>query len=369
MEAPADLSTTLSTTSSHAPGLFCRNSRIAGYHGVSSRSSSQRQSAVYISSNHTGLPSDPARVRDCRIHGNHQIQRTDRRRRLCKIDEFVHQIHHAFRTFRCRGPHLQTPASHPGQLRQRQKKSRRNRARRVIRVAGIRGPHQPHRRLSGPQSRRPLCSQVDGHRIARGRRNRIDVRAESLRQAHQWTMDIELHAWGERVDHPDIRPPSNRPGAPGGAALRESARHLRRARAKHSAGTEWRRPLPARPKAVSVGPARGSPSHNGRANSRLCGANCGTSHRHSYSRKPSRSRPARNSAIARLKCAAASSGCAAQTRRKLPFGAGQIAAIPANYSEIRPELQISRQARLQRFQAHARLAITALAEECEGALP
>ena len=48
-----------SITSSHRPSLVCLNSRILGYHGVSSRSVSQRQSAARGVAIHTGTPKAP----------------------------------------------------------------------------------------------------------------------------------------------------------------------------------------------------------------------------------------------------------------------------------------------------------------------
>lgn len=50
-----------STTGCHSPGDFCRNSRVAGYQGLSFRCAIHRQSAQKGKSSHTGLPSAPAR--------------------------------------------------------------------------------------------------------------------------------------------------------------------------------------------------------------------------------------------------------------------------------------------------------------------
>ena len=52
---------TSATTPSQSPSRFCRNRRAVGYHGVSVRPSSQRQSALNGSMIQTGLPSAPAR--------------------------------------------------------------------------------------------------------------------------------------------------------------------------------------------------------------------------------------------------------------------------------------------------------------------
>ena len=52
---------TVATTPSQSPDRGCRNSRAVGYHGLSSRSSIQRQSGTKGSNIHTGLPSAPAR--------------------------------------------------------------------------------------------------------------------------------------------------------------------------------------------------------------------------------------------------------------------------------------------------------------------
>ncbi len=48
-------------TGSQSPAHACRKSRALGYHGESSRTSSQRQSAFEHSSTHTGRPIAPAR--------------------------------------------------------------------------------------------------------------------------------------------------------------------------------------------------------------------------------------------------------------------------------------------------------------------
>ena len=50
-----------STTSDHSPGFVCRNSRIAGYHGVSSRLIIQREQASYGNIRKVLFPSAPAR--------------------------------------------------------------------------------------------------------------------------------------------------------------------------------------------------------------------------------------------------------------------------------------------------------------------
>ena len=50
-----------STTDSHSPGRVCRNSRIVGYHGLSTRWRIQRQSASASSNVQTGRPRAPAR--------------------------------------------------------------------------------------------------------------------------------------------------------------------------------------------------------------------------------------------------------------------------------------------------------------------
>ena len=52
---------TRSITSSQSPRWRCRNKRIVGYQGLSSRPSSQRKSAGCATISHTGLPSAPAR--------------------------------------------------------------------------------------------------------------------------------------------------------------------------------------------------------------------------------------------------------------------------------------------------------------------
>src|SRR3954463_14309637 len=55
------LSTTLPTTLPQSPRLGWRNNRIVGYHGLSSRSSSQRQSPAQGSIVKVGRPRAPAR--------------------------------------------------------------------------------------------------------------------------------------------------------------------------------------------------------------------------------------------------------------------------------------------------------------------
>jgi hypothetical protein len=52
---------TRAITDSQSPGRVCRKRRIVGYHGVSSRSSIQRQSADAGSKVQVGTPSAPAR--------------------------------------------------------------------------------------------------------------------------------------------------------------------------------------------------------------------------------------------------------------------------------------------------------------------
>ena len=64
------------TTPSHRRVSSCRNSRAFGYHGVSSRSSSHRQSGIYGSSTQTGLAKGPASA-DAGIHRDDQIQVRD----------------------------------------------------------------------------------------------------------------------------------------------------------------------------------------------------------------------------------------------------------------------------------------------------
>ncbi len=49
------------STPCQSPGRGCRNKRIVGYQGLSSRSSSQRQSGVKGSAVQTGTPRAPAR--------------------------------------------------------------------------------------------------------------------------------------------------------------------------------------------------------------------------------------------------------------------------------------------------------------------
>ena len=48
-------------TGSQSPRCFCRNRRMVGYQGLSSRSKSQRQSTRVESANHTGTPTAPAK--------------------------------------------------------------------------------------------------------------------------------------------------------------------------------------------------------------------------------------------------------------------------------------------------------------------
>ena len=50
-----------SKTSDQSPGEVCRNSLMVGYQGLSSRSTSQRQSGTVAKGTHTGTPSAPAR--------------------------------------------------------------------------------------------------------------------------------------------------------------------------------------------------------------------------------------------------------------------------------------------------------------------
>ncbi len=64
-------------TSAQSSPFFWRNSRMVGYQGLSSRSSSQRQSVTHGSSTQTGLPSAPARWAVERIDGDHEIERFD----------------------------------------------------------------------------------------------------------------------------------------------------------------------------------------------------------------------------------------------------------------------------------------------------
>ena len=52
-----------SNTPAQSPGCVCRNSRIVGYHGLSLRSSSQRQSGTNGSATHTGTVSPAVQVR------------------------------------------------------------------------------------------------------------------------------------------------------------------------------------------------------------------------------------------------------------------------------------------------------------------
>src|SRR5262245_59868246 len=52
---------TSAMTSDHLPACVCRNNRIVGYHTLSCRPSSHRQSGNAGSSTQTGLPSAPAR--------------------------------------------------------------------------------------------------------------------------------------------------------------------------------------------------------------------------------------------------------------------------------------------------------------------
>ncbi len=47
-------------TSSQSPHCRCRNKRAVGYHGLSSRSSSQRQSGTKVTNTQTGTPRAPA---------------------------------------------------------------------------------------------------------------------------------------------------------------------------------------------------------------------------------------------------------------------------------------------------------------------
>src|ERR1700685_985522 len=52
---------TRSMTVDQSPAIFWRKRRAVGYHGLSSRSRSQRQSGLRVSKIQTGLPSAPAR--------------------------------------------------------------------------------------------------------------------------------------------------------------------------------------------------------------------------------------------------------------------------------------------------------------------
>ena len=66
-----------SKTSGHSPSVVWRKSRIVGYHGESSRSSSQRQSGENCSASQTGAPRAPAKCAIAVVRGHHQVEIAD----------------------------------------------------------------------------------------------------------------------------------------------------------------------------------------------------------------------------------------------------------------------------------------------------
>ena len=65
---------------------------MVGYQGLSSRSSSQRQSGAYGKATHTGTPRRPRTVSDGCIDGNEQVQILQDSRRVREILEVAAKI-------------------------------------------------------------------------------------------------------------------------------------------------------------------------------------------------------------------------------------------------------------------------------------
>ena len=133
--------------------LCCRNSRIVGYQGLSSRSSSHRHSGRMAAAA-TGLPSAPAKCATAvstettrsRFSMTPPCPRSRRARR-----EVVHSTRRQAREIRWRGGNLQAEERRAGARYQRRQQPGRHRPVMVVLVLGIAGPDQadPRPRCSG----------------------------------------------------------------------------------------------------------------------------------------------------------------------------------------------------------------------------
>ena len=80
-------------TGAQSPGAGWRNSRAVGYHGLSSRPSSQRQSGVWCSATQTGAAQPARQVGHGRVHAHHQIEIHDQGGRVLEsASRPVHEI-------------------------------------------------------------------------------------------------------------------------------------------------------------------------------------------------------------------------------------------------------------------------------------
>ena len=75
-----------------APGALAEE-RMVGYQGLSSRSSSQRQSGTRQRQPHRNIQC-PGQVSHCRVHSDHQVQMTQQRRGVREVLEPVGRVEH-----------------------------------------------------------------------------------------------------------------------------------------------------------------------------------------------------------------------------------------------------------------------------------
>ena len=198
----ANWSHTRSITSPHSPGLVCRKILMPGYQGVSSRSSIQRQSEAYISRSHTGLPNDPARCADRSIYGDDQVQMGDCGCCLTEIAQLLRQAHNTVWSLGRRGTHLQTPTLNALNLTQASKVMGRHRPGSIVVVRRIRSPNHSDPPPVRPQPLRPSGTHICRYGEASRSRDRIQIRGESMRQAHERALYIAIDLPAQSIDDP-----------------------------------------------------------------------------------------------------------------------------------------------------------------------
>ena len=198
-------------TSVQTRGVDCRNRRMVGYHGLSSRSRSQRQSSANGSITQTGRPSAPARWA---VEAAAAITASSAASAAAvAANSFSDGARSVRVAARCCGGGvfrpgilLQAEQPHARHDEGRQNRGRRNGAPPVECVAGIAGPHHANGEVGGfadaPFPARDLFG--IGCEIGNGGGDAVEPRSEHMRQAHQRQMNVE---GGERIARATTRQP------------------------------------------------------------------------------------------------------------------------------------------------------------------
>ena len=194
--AAASSAATRGITSSHpSPGRW-RNSRMVGYHGLSSRSSSQRQSFTQGSSTHVGLPSAPARcataVSTVMTRSSASTAPAVSAKSASSGARSITFSAGCCATSAACGPTCRLANETPGTRNERRQRGEIERAAVVVGMLGMARPDQPD--LDAAHAAQPLAPARRhlGRRaqISHRRRDRLEASAEQARQAQQCAFDI-----------------------------------------------------------------------------------------------------------------------------------------------------------------------------------